>query len=263
MIMTRSYLKIPHGHAPMRRNVALLLIFAGAACGEEPRNFNPADFDTESEDFIANRFEFPDIEGDLSLLIRCQSRVSRSGRMSKSNCFALNDVERLFAIAIEKAAGKSSVTPAIIDGKKTKVWFEYAVRVAQEGDRRWTRFYPNWGLNANHYGTDYVAAQPYAIWEWPDDCWWPNEPFFVLISVLVRSDGTSQDAEVYTAGDSASSKCTAAIRKIALNRSYLPAFVEGKPADAKFLEAWWRGPGRPDMAPYDILMPNLDSDSRY
>lgn len=252
----------------VRHEIGLLLIFVCMACvrgayGEEPRNFSPADFDTDSEDFTGNRFEFPSMNGDVSLFIRCESRVSRRGRMSKSNCFALNVVERLFAIAIEKAAAKSSIRPATIGGKQTKVWFEYLVRVVQEADKRWTRFYPNWGLNFDHYGTDYIAAEPYTIWEWPDDCWWPNEPFFVLVSVVVNSNGTSRDAEVYAPGNSASNKCTTAIKKVALERSYIPAFVNGKPAAAQFLEAWWRGLGRPDMGPYDIVMPTLESDSAY
>ena len=252
----------------MPRFFGVLLIYVCLApldnsFAEMPQNFSPASFDTGLDDFIGNKITLPNIEGDVSLLIRCESRVSRSGRMSKNNCFALNNAERNYAVTIEKAADKSRVKPATIDGKATKVWFEYAVRIIREEHNRSAQFYPNWGINFSNYGTDYISAQPYTIWEWPRQCWWPDEPFFVLVSVLVISDGTAKDAEVYASGDSASSECTAAFKKLALGRNYVPAFVNGKPVDAQFLEPWFRMPGRPDLGPYDILMPVLESDTAY
>ncbi len=60
----------------MQRVIGILILSAsitwtGVICADEPPTFTPAHFDTESKHSIDKQIVFPETDGDVSVLLRC------------------------------------------------------------------------------------------------------------------------------------------------------------------------------------------------
>ena len=122
----------------------------------------PATFEhEEAERRIEELIEFPDIQGDLSVMLLCFSRVQPNGKMEDTGCYVTKNYDEPFAMAVNKAAKKARMTPALIDGKAREIYLQFRVEFSAEKDVRNIYFLlnPGYAENVSAYGYDHIAGQ--------------------------------------------------------------------------------------------------------
>lgn len=214
----------------------LFVIVAGRAAAD-PR---PADFDYEDEDRrLDNRIEFPEVKGDVSVMISCFSQIERNGKMDTTGCIARDNFHAPFAAAIMDAAKKARVRPAVIDGKERKIYLQFRVEFVAKDDARDITLYLNPGNseNVDAYGPDHIAAQRVIGKEpWQDVC--PQRAqFLVLARAFVGEDGRAQSPSLERMGGiMPAPDCQEAIKQTILESAYTPAMADGYPVPSAFVE---------------------------
>lgn len=215
----------------------LLLLTTSALSSEEMR---PATFEhEEAKRRLDNRIEFPEVKGDMSRMIYCFSQIEKSGKMKETGCLVNDNFDPEFVNAIVKAAKKSTMTPAVIDGQKRKVYVQYRVEfVAKEGERS-IRLYLNPANteNVEAYGPDHVAAQR-AIGKEPWQGVCPQRAkFFLIARAFVGEDGRSSNPSLErVSGIMPTADCQNAIKETILLSSFTPAMTDGYPVPSAFVE---------------------------
>jgi hypothetical protein len=215
------------------------LVAIAAAAGAQTR---PADFEfEETKNRLVNRIEFPDVSGKVSAMISCFAQIEKSGRMKETGCYMKDNFEQQFAAAIIKAAKKASMTPAIINGEKRKIYMQFRVEFIVDGDDRQIHLYPNPGYteNVEAYGPDHVAGQRAIGKEaWQDVC--PQRArYMVLVRAFLGEDGHPENPSVERlSGIMPAPDCQAAIKETILNSAYIPAMADGYPVPSAFVETF-------------------------
>ncbi|MDZ7769436.1 MAG: hypothetical protein U5K38_10355 [Woeseiaceae bacterium] len=143
-----------------KRKWPVVMIILFAAAGARAAETWPARFDA-GEDSLEARIKFPETRGDGTIIIRCAAQVSDSGKMEKHGCYGDNSGADVFIAAINKAAKKARMQPAVIDGRPHAVYVQYRVRFETRGDENILTIYNNPGVleNIEAYGEDHIAAQ--------------------------------------------------------------------------------------------------------
>jgi len=220
--------------------VTALFIIAAVAWADD--NLRPATFEhEEGKRRLDNRIEFPEVKGDANAMIHCFSQIAKSGKMAETGCFLQNNFDGPFAAAIMKAAKKSSMTPAIIDGKKRKIYLQFRVEFIAKGEDRHIYLYSNPGYteNVEAYGYDHIAAQRVIGKEpWQKIC--PQRAkYLVAARAFVGEDGQAGHASLERiSGILPTPDCQNAIRETILRSAYTPAMAEGYPVPSSYFESF-------------------------
>jgi hypothetical protein len=217
-------------------------LFLAAIAVPAAEQMRPADFQFEEADKrLVNRIEFPDVSGKVSAMISCYSIIQKSGRMKDTGCYMKDNFDQQFAAAIIKAAKKASMTPAIINGEKSRIYMQYRVEFIADGDDRQMHLYPNPGYteNVEAYGPDHVAGQRAIGKEpWQDVC--PQRAkYLVLVRAYLGEDGHPENPSVERlSGIMPTPDCQNAIKETILNSAYTPAMADGYPVPSTFVETF-------------------------
>ncbi len=217
----------------------LLLV---AAADQASAEFRPASFDhEEAKRRLANRIEFPDVSGKVSVMILCYSQIEKSGKMKDTGCYLKDNYDSQFASAIVKAAKKSSMTPALIDGKARKVYVQFRVEFIADGDDREITLFPNPGYKENieAYGTEFVAGQRAIGKEpWQDVC--PQRAKYVVaVRAFLGEDGHTESPSIERlSGIMPTPDCQEMIKETILNSAYVPGMADGYPVPSAFVETF-------------------------
>ena len=217
----------------------LLLMAAGTGASAE---FRPASFDhEEAKRRLANRIEFPDVSGKVSVMILCYSQIERSGKMKETGCYLKDNYDSQFATAIVKGAKKSSMTPALIDGKPRKVYIQFRVEFIADGDDREIILYPNPGYEENiqAYGPEFVAGQRAIGKEpWQDVC--PQRAkYLVAVRAFLGEDGHTESPSIERlSGIMPAPDCQEEIKETILNSAFVPGMADGYPVPSAFVETF-------------------------
>ena len=218
---------------------SLLLV---AAIAWSAADLRPADFQHEErERRLANRIEFPDVKGDATAMISCFSQISKGGKMKETGCFTKDNFDAAFAAAIMKAAKKSSMNPAIIDGDKRTIYLQFRVEFTAKGEDRDIKLYLNPGYteNVDAYGPDHVAAQRVIGKEpWQGVC--PQRAYFLVAArAFVGEDGKPENPSLErVSGIMPTADCQNAIRETILQSLFTPAMADGYPVPSAFIETF-------------------------
>ena len=216
-----------------------LLLAAGARATED---FRPASFDhEEAKQRLADRIEFPDVSGKVSAMIFCFSQIEKSGKMKDTGCYTKDNYDSQFVTAILKAAKKSSMTPALIDGKPYKIYMQFRVEFLADGDDRKIRLYENPGYqeNIDAYGPDHIAGQRVIGKEpWQDVCPQRAE-YLVLVRAYLGEDGRTANPSIERlSGIMPAPDCQDLIKETILNSTYTPAMADGYPVPSTYVETF-------------------------
>ena len=221
--------------------LALLPLFlVGNAYGQD--GFRPANFDFEEDKRRMDKLiEFPDIEGDLTVMLLCFSRVQPNGKMESTGCYAPKNYDEPFAMAVNKAAKKARMNPAIIDGKAREIYLQFRAEFISDKGVRTIDFYLNPGYQENiaAYGFDHIAGQRTLGREpWQDVC--PKRANFSLLArAFLGEDGRAESPSLeHTGGILPTAKCQDAIKQTLLDSRYTPAYADGQPVPSSFVEAF-------------------------
>jgi hypothetical protein len=220
--------------------VALLLTGTMIASPEATAQRIPALFEIdEAKHHFPDLLMFPDVAGNVSIMMLCASQIETSGKMKDTFCLIRNNTEGVFGDAVQKAAKKARLTPASIDGKKQKVYLQFRVEFIKEGDSKRIQVYSNTGdaENVEAYGNDYVAAQRVIGKEpWMKVC--PaRAQFGITARAHVSVDGVASSVSMHHGyGIVPTGTCQQAIIQAIENSPFIPAMVENEPVPSAFVE---------------------------
>jgi len=200
----------------------------------------PASFKVDEEKrSFPDLLEFPDISGNVSIMLNCASQIPGSGKMTETGCIIRNNGEVVFGKSVQAAAKKARVTPAVIDGKQQKVYLQFRVEFVKEGDSKRISVLPNPGdaENTEAYGNDYVAAQRVIGKEpWMKVC--PARAQFALTArahVDIEGVGSSVNL-TYGYGIVPTGNCQQAITQTIEQSLFTPAMADGEAVPSAFVE---------------------------
>lgn len=199
---------------------------------------SPARF-SDGEKSLKALIEFPELRGDAKVAISCIGLLEDSGKLDEHGCYQINPGDETFIAAIYKAAKKARLQPAVIDGKRVDVVFQYRAQFVQQGEDKDIQLVANPGHaeNVEAYGSSHIAAQRvYGKDRWDDSC--PKQAkFIVLARANVDFDGTPGAVSVqHLNGINITEKCEQAIIDTILESRFIPAFADGEAVPSTFLE---------------------------
>jgi hypothetical protein len=174
-------------------------------------------------------------------MIHCFSQVAASGKMTNTGCFIKDNFDGPFSAAVMKAAKRSRMNPAIIDGEKRKVYLQFRVEFIAKDEDREIKFYlnPAYTENVEAYGDDHIAAQRAIGKEfWQDVC--PQRAqYLVAVRAYVGEDGRSENPSIERiSGIMPTADCQNAIKETILQSRYTPAMADGHPVPSAFVETF-------------------------
>ena len=219
--------------------VSFLFLAAGASAQDE---FMPAHFGYDEEDRqLFNLIPFPEIKGDVTIMLRCFAQLETSGKMKNTACLMEDQFDQPFAGAVAQAAKKARMTPASINGKPVMVYVQFRTEFVAEGDDRKIKVILNPGYpeNVAAYGEDHVAAQ--RLLTGKDEPWQKVCPqraaYAVWAKAYVGEDGRADAPSIdHAGGVIPTPACQDAIKAQILDSRYIPAMDDGFPVPSTFVE---------------------------
>lgn len=220
--------------------IGVYLAFATTLCvGDEL--MRPANFDhAEDKRRMDKLIQWPEIKGDISIVMNCFSQIDKNGKMEHTGCFLLNNYDEPFMMAISQAAKKARMNPAIIDGKPRKIFLQFRVEFIAEGEQRAIHYYLNPGYeeNVKAYGFEHVAGQR-AIGDnepWREAC--PKRAqYSVWVRAYLGEDGRADSPSIQHAdGIMPTTACLDAIEQTIIASRYTPTLADGEPVPSTFVE---------------------------
>jgi len=110
---------------------------------------------------LTNRIEFPAIDGDFTIFVRCEAKVFPAGNIDEIGCYSEGDLDPAFYRAVSIAGASASVLPAMVNGDRVSILMLFSVIFKQQGDTQTIVVVPNHGTNAKSLGLSYIAPQRY------------------------------------------------------------------------------------------------------
>lgn len=214
----------------------------------------PARF-VDGDRSLRNMISFPDVPGDVLVIVYCVATIDRTGFMRDNTCFESENVDDVFREAITKVARSSEVTPALISDEPLRTDLWYRVAFVQRGGQNAIGVFPNWGHNTAEYGNDYEGPQRATRSRYPSACRTPDDKgdtyqtnalakresysFTALSSVTIGIDGKARsDVEVDATDFRGLKRCVDRITDILEGADYIPARHDGEPVEATYMETW-------------------------
>lgn len=224
---------------PARIIVCLLLITSTVAVAAG--NFRPANFDVaEAKQRMDRLVLFPEVKGNVSVMLTCFSQVQSSGKMEKTGCFTKDQYDQPYAMAVNKAAKKARMNPALIGGKAKRIYLQFRVEFIAEGDEKNIYFHMNPGYqeNIDAYGYQHIAGQRVFHDKeiWLEAC--PKRArFAVWARAYLSEDGKAENPSIVHAdGVMPTSTCQDAIRQTIVASEYTPTIADGEAVPSTFVE---------------------------
>lgn len=204
--------------------------------------FSPATF-ADDPRALQNRLDFPDLDEDVDVIVRCIAPVTESGVMRDPVCFNRDESNSTFFRRIIRASRGSKLNPAIVNGRSVRInMFQFTVRIQKQGDAESIVLYPNHLYNTQYYGDDYIAAQSYGVGTSPS-CNSRTDRFGDLnVRIVYTVDANGEVGEEMQAMDNTFADCVSAFKASIRAESYIPAHYEGKPVDSVVVQLFHKRP---------------------
>jgi hypothetical protein len=198
----------------------------------------PANF-SDGEKSLAQLILFPELRGDVNIVISCYGIVNGKGKIEEPGCYMRNPGDETFVATIYAATKKARLKPAVYDGKRVHVVFQYRVQFVKKGEDEMLDFVANPGFeeNVDAYGQEHIAAQRVFTKEsWGKSC--PRQAqFIVLAKANVDFDGTPSSVSLtHAAGIPITAGCEQAIIDSLLSSRFIPAMADGEAVPSTYVE---------------------------
>ena len=201
----------------------------------------PADFKhSEEKRRLENLIIFPEISGNISVIMSCFSRIQTNGKMKDTGCYLKNNYDGPFQKAVSTGARKARMNPALIGGKAREIFLQFLVGFKQEKEEQTISFYLNPGYpeNIKAYGSSHIAGQR-AINKnetWNSAC--PKRArWAVYVKTYLGADGIADVPSIqHIDGVVPVAACQNAIKQTIRMSQYTPAFADGVAVPSTFVE---------------------------
>lgn len=226
------------------KHLSILLVVLGlpgfafaASAGSSPAGF------TADEKMLDQLIKFPKAAASSTMdrTLTCQGILKASGKMAQGGCFVKEFTDEPYAAAVNKAAKKARFRPAVYNGKRIGVYFQYRVRFTRKDEEQHITLYANQAYpeNLDAYGEDHIAAQRGVMREnWQKFC--PSQARFIALArAHVAADGMQSSIKVtHGSGIPISNKCNKAIVETIEKSVFIPAYADGEAVPSSYLEAF-------------------------
>jgi hypothetical protein len=187
-------------------------------------------------DAAAAEIQFPKYKKDLSLNINCGAKIGATGEVESYFCLDYyGRTDNKFRKIAEEFIRTTSITPAAVDGVPVPVHFHFRVFFGRKGDQYAVGVFSNWADDVDSYGQEYEAPQRYN-----EDASGPNCYSVGGISkVAVDVDGAvagDVDLVMSYGVPEHYGTCENWFAKSVADGRYIPAFHEGRPVAATYVE---------------------------
>ena len=233
-------MSIFHSLDAHRVSISSLLFGALAASmlvtAQELPRFTHANF-VEGKRSITNLVEFPDVDGDIEVIVTCTGIASAKGRLQEAKCSAPNDPNLDFTMAVSRRFNAARLISATVDGNPEEVDFQFVVHFKKKGDEETVNVYANNSKNVDRLGLDYVSAQRFSPYVWPNRCGtWRREELILEIAII-DATGKPKDVDLVTAESSLRLNCKTALINQLKNGRWVPAVYKDQ-----FVDSIWVNP---------------------
>ena len=211
----------------------------------------PASFADTLND-MSSQIEFPEVEFEGEIIIRCAVRVSRTGNASSLYIYA-SPVEREIFTQFESTVFEAlddniEFVPAIYKGRNVGVWFSFSVMFARNGDSESVSIHPNYLYNSEAYGPFYSGPQRVMRTSFfPSACRRSQARIWVAAEI----DSRGHPSNVRVVAGNGNNVCMEDLIEGLQESEFIPARNQGQFVDATYAEAWFTNPrGRTELRPF-------------
>ncbi|MCZ6640843.1 MAG: hypothetical protein O7F71_04660 [Gammaproteobacteria bacterium] len=173
----------------------------------------PADLLSSSRP-LSSFISHPKTRATWDRFIRCETYIDKSGRYRRTYCPFADPEARLYGRAIVRKLAKARATPAYVDGRRVKVWLQFAVLFGSDGKE--IVVVPNHNRDVISFGANYQAPQRYTR---PEGCGHTKYSIFLRYTV-------SESGEIIGATASSKSQNLEQIERVRsclMRAKYIPA----------------------------------------
>jgi hypothetical protein len=204
---------------------ALLACLPETVSAKEPARFQPAEFGAKKE-AIVRKIHFPDSYPGTPVEVLCEAQIAMRGRMYLDFCYPTKHYAGVkdYVYAVWHAFHRVYVSPARVNGQRVVSHMQIRVRFEKNRGNGHISLFPNLGLNAALYGSDYIAAQYYWEKQGTGHC---EKDANLVLSMQVERDGNLSDVKLLNKG--VSDYCTGYFVRLYKRRKFIPAYYHGQP----------------------------------
>lgn len=223
----------------------LFLLFLPFQAVAQESDFKPASF-SDSPDSLQNLLVFPEeIDEDIDIAIPCKAYLNRWGEIDRLSCFRTSEQFPQLEQAIQATQQSAKFEPALAEGSRTAVIFQFTVRFIKVGNLESIEVFPHFGFNVESLGFNYTSPQVilpnrssslngrYRISDSRDMICPVGVKFILMVSVGV--DGVSTEVS-FGNTEYFPSSCERDSRNYFGSLPFIPAFKDGKPVEANFVD---------------------------
>lgn len=212
------------------------LICASSSYGESANNpYTPASFGEGRAEFI-EKLRFPDYEDGRAVLVECGSMAHLTGEMLGTICYSNGDfaIENRMRKVIIRAAETARISPAIIDGEKASVWFNFSVIYEQNGSAKSIEILENDLYDIESLGPHYTGAQRSTRYEL--HCFNPLAQLPITVIAAISAQGEMSNLQI--SRTPVENPCIIKAEDLMGKSVFIPAFVDGKPVPSTYNEVF-------------------------
>lgn len=198
---------------------------------------------------LQNLVSFPDTEGDLMLIVRCDARLSKIGQVETNHCFMKDNSKSAFERAVATAIFRAKFTAARRDGRRVPVYYQYSVVFEKKNDLKTIIVFPYHVWSAEQFGVLDSGPQRYTESGRWKGC---GRGILLWISMTIDEQGIPRDVGIR--GDADHGRCGEMLMKLAASGKFIPAMRGGKRVAVTYSELYWsmdmgRAPSGADQFP--------------
>lgn len=174
---------------------------------------------------LESYIEYPEGLPAGNYVLFCAGDLLENGRLRSVTCHSGTSQHEKLMRAIRRIAERAEnmrLSPAQLDGKRARVWFNFSVLFAESG---LVKVVPNHLLNATQYGFNYTSAQRGTRGHPFPSC---GRTTLLIGRVEIDADGTARNANVAISDEVESDRCHESVRRVLEESRYIPAMADGK-----------------------------------
>ena len=186
----------------------------------------------EHDASLAKRIKFPQINGDVSLFLRCEAKVLPAGSIEEVGCYSNPEVDDAFFRAVYLGSTNATMLPASVDGQNVAVLALFSVAFRQQDGQRVVAIIPNHGTNVKSLGMNYIAPQRYGR----NNQYLPRGELGLLwIDAEITAAGKARDIS-YVETEWTNKETKRYARHYVKNNTFIPGHVGGQPTTMRFVK---------------------------
>ena len=200
----------------------------------------PAKFNVKEKSLISS-IKFPQIRGDISIIINCSGVILKNNKIKFFNCYKNQPGDEVYIQEIYKAYKKARFQPATFNNKKEDAFVQFRIKFEKKNDNELISIINNIGYEENviAYGVYHTGAQRLIGKEiWQKLC--PKYNRYILITKThINNLGQASNSSVSRSnGMPVNKKCINSIIDTLNSSNYIPAFVNDNYVPSTYVEVF-------------------------